>query len=83
MPDSVERRDPECLAWMDSTIFFKAAPTLDLWFFENALGCPAEKKVDWDEDSKSDAATIRALLSPSDKDGIILVKYVGICHTLQ
>jgi len=31
---------------MDSTIFFKDAPTLDIWFFENALGRPAEKKVD-------------------------------------
>lgn len=40
---------------MDSTILVKDVPTLDIWFFENALGRPTEKKADWDEDGKGDS----------------------------
>lgn len=55
MPDSVKRRYHECLVRMGSTIFLKDAPTLDIWFFDNALSRPAEMKADWEEDGKGDS----------------------------
>ncbi len=53
-PDSDGNRYPQWLAQKDYTVFFKETPSLDIWYFDNALSRPAVKQADWDSDGADD-----------------------------